>query len=100
MTWSGGDWASGCKLSRPNWSRGLNPQLHGGLLVADVRATVLPTGPASATATFSSADQWEMLFDGEVLFVLNHRTWPVFNPMKFYIPPRRQVHRGSLQVQE
>jgi serine protease Do len=75
-----------------------HPQLHGGLLVGDVR----PDGPAYR-AGIRSGDvlvglhQWEMLSPDNVLFVINHPDLSTFSPMRFYILRGGQVHRGSLQ---
>jgi serine protease Do len=79
----------------------VNPQLHGGLTVTDVRAE-----SAAAKAGLQRGDilvglhTWEMLTMDNVTFVLNHNDLPTFNPLKFYIIRAGQVHRGWLQQVE
>jgi serine protease Do len=74
------------------------PQLHGGLLVADVRAE-----SAAGKAGIQRGDilvglhQWEMLSSENVQFVLNHPDLTSFSPVRFYILRNGQVHRGWLQ---
>ena len=78
-----------------------HPQLHGGLLVADVRSE-----SAAAKAGIQRGDilvglhQWEMLTLENVLFVLNHSELASFSPVRFYILREGQVHRGWLQPAE
>src|SRR5262249_18675550 len=73
-------------------------QLHGGLLVVDVR----PEG-AAARAGIQRGDvlvglhQWEMLAMENVRWVLTHPDLATFQPLRFYIVRAGQVHRGSLQ---
>jgi len=76
-----------------------NPQLHGGMLVTDVRTE----GPA-AKAGLQKGDilvglhQWEMLSPENVTFVMTHQDLATFNPVRFYIIRAGQVHRGWLQL--
>jgi serine protease Do len=75
-----------------------HPQLHGGLVVNDVR----PESPA-ARAGFRNGDvlvglhTWEMLSLDNVRFVLDHPDRSTFAPLRFYILRAGQVHRGVLQ---
>jgi serine protease Do len=75
-----------------------NQQLHGGLLVADVRAD-----GAAGKAGIQRGDilvglhQWEMLTADNVVFVLTHPDLANFNPLRFYIVRNGQVHRGWIQ---
>jgi serine protease Do len=75
------------------------PQLHGGLLVVDLRSD----SPA-AKAGIQRGDilvglhQWEMLNPENVLFVLNHPDLQNFNPLSFYILRTGRVHRGAMQL--
>jgi serine protease Do len=77
------------------------PQLHGGLLVADVRAE-----SAAGKAGIQRGDiliglhQWEMLSPENVQFVLNHPDLASFSPLRFYILRSGQVHRGWLHPAE
>jgi serine protease Do len=78
-----------------------HPQLHGGLLISDVRSD----SPAFRAGVRNGdvlvgLHQWEMLSPENVLFVLNHPDLSNFNPMRFYILRNGQVHRGSLQLAE
>jgi serine protease Do len=78
-----------------------NQQLHGGLLVVDVRAD-----GAAGKAGIQRGDvlvglhQWEMLTPDNVVFVLTHPDLASFNPLRFYIVRAGQVHRGWLQQVE
>jgi serine protease Do len=78
-----------------------NQQLHGGLLVVEVR----PDG-AAGKAGIQRGDvlvglhQWEMLTPDNVVFVLTHPDLASFNPLRFYIVRSGQVHRGWLQQVE
>jgi serine protease Do len=78
-----------------------NQQLHGGLLVVDVRAD-----GAAGKAGIQRGDilvglhQWEMLTPDNVVFVLTHPDLASFNPLRFYIVRSGQVHRGWLQQVE
>jgi serine protease Do len=75
-----------------------NQQLHGGLLVLDVRAD-----GATAKAGIQRGDilvglhQWEMLTPDNVVFVLTHPDLANFGPLRFYIVRSGQVHRGWIQ---
>jgi serine protease Do len=77
------------------------PQLHGGLYIADVRVE-----SAAAKAGLNRGDilvglhQWEMLTTENVQFVLNHPDLASFSPLRFYILRSGQVHRGWLQPAE
>jgi serine protease Do len=75
-----------------------HPQLHGGLLIADVR----PEGVAGKAGiqrgdVLVGLHQWEMLSADNVLFVLNHPDLTTIQPLRFYILRGGQVHRGWLQ---
>ncbi len=78
-----------------------HPQLHGGLLVAEVRAE-----SAAAKAGIQRGDilvglhQWEMLTAENVQFVLNHADLATFSPLRFYILRDGQIHRGWLPPAE
>lgn len=90
----------GMKLNpvAPDTVNAANPQLHGGLVVSEVR----PEG-AAAKASIQRGDilvglhQWETLTLDNVSFVLNHPDLANFNPLKFYIVRNKQVHRGWFQ---
>jgi serine protease Do len=78
-----------------------HPQLHGGLLIADVR----PDGVAGKAGiqrgdVLVGLHQWEMLSADNVLFVLNHADLATIQPLRFYILRGGQVHRGWLQPVE
>jgi serine protease Do len=79
----------------------VNPQLHGGLAVTDLRGDGV-----AARAGLQKGDilvglhSWEMLSLENVLFVLNHQDLPSFNPLRFYIIRAGQVHRGWIQQVE
>ncbi len=78
-----------------------NSQLHGGLLVSEIRDDGL-----AAKAGIQKGDilvglhSWEMLTLDNVLFVLNHPDLATFNPLRFYIIRAGQVHRGWIQQVE
>jgi serine protease Do len=78
-----------------------NQQLHGGLLVVDVRAD-----GAAGKAGIQRGDvlvglhQWEMLTPDNVVFVLTRPDLASFNPLRFYIVRNGQVHRGWIQQVE
>ncbi len=77
-----------------------HPQLHGGLLVNDVRAD----SPA-AKAGIQKGDillglhSWEMLTLENVQFVLNHQDLATFNPVRFYVLRNGTVHRGTVTIE-
>ena len=62
-----------------------NPQLHGGLAIVDVTA-----GSAAAAAGLQKGDvlvglhSWETLRVDDVSFVLNHKDYASFLPLKYY----------------
>jgi len=72
-----------------------NPQLHGGLLVADVAP-----GSVAATAGIQKGDvliglhQWETLSIDNVAFVLNHKDLSSFLPLKFYVARDGKLRDG------
>jgi serine protease Do len=76
-----------------------HPQLHGGLLVKEVR-----TDSPAARAGLRQGDilvglhQWEMLSLDNVMYVLNHPDRRTFGPLQFYILRGGQVHRGWVQL--
>jgi serine protease Do len=77
------------------------PQLHGGLLIADVR----PDSSASKAGLqrgdiLIGLHQWETLTTDSVQWVLNHPDLATFNPLKFYVLRAGQMHRGYLQASE
>jgi serine protease Do len=78
----------------------VNTQLHGGLLVADVRPD-----SAAGRAGLQRGDvlvglhMWEMLTLDNVRFVLEHPDLASFNPLRFYILRGSTVHRGWLQAE-
>lgn len=71
----------------------VNPQLRGGLLVAEIS----PDGPA-AKAGFQRGDiliglhQWETVNVDNVLYVLNHQEVATFTPVKYF-----RIRAGQLQ---
>ncbi len=74
-----------------------NPQLHGGLLVTEVVA-----GGAGASAGIQKGDilvglhTWETLNLDNVAFVLNHKDFASFLPLKFYIARDGKLRDGWL----
>jgi serine protease Do len=72
-----------------------NPQLHGGLLVTDVS-----TGSAAANAGFQKGDilvglhLWETLNPDNVAFVLNHKDFATFQPLRFYLSRDGKLRDG------
>jgi serine protease Do len=75
-----------------------HPQLHGGMVIADVRAD-----SAASRAGLQRGDilvglhQWEMLNPDNVTFVVQHPELPTLLPLRFYILRAGQVHRGWFQ---
>jgi serine protease Do len=75
-----------------------NPQLHGGMIVVDVRASSI-----AAKAGIQRGDilvglhTWETLTIENVGFVLNHPDLPNLNPLAFYIIRAGQLRKGWLQ---
>ena len=76
-----------------------NPQLHGGLVVGEVRANS-PAGRAGLRQgdVLVGLHQWEMLTLDNVVYVLNHPDRHTFGQLKFYILRAGQVHRGALDL--
>ena len=78
-----------------------NPQLHGGLLVTDVRTD----GPA-ADAGVHKGDiliglhQFAMTTPDNVLYVLNLPELATINPLRFYYLRNGQLQKGTLQTGE
>ena len=72
-----------------------NPQLRGGLLVTEVAA-----GNSAASAGIQKGDiivglhQWESLNLDNVTFVLNHKDFATFLPLKFYLSRDGKVLDG------
>jgi serine protease Do len=76
-----------------------NPQLHGGMMIADVR----PDSGASKAGLqrgdiLVGLHNWETLNVDSVTWVLNHPDLSTFNPLRFYILRGGQVHRGFVQA--
>ncbi len=77
----------------------VNPQLHGGLEIVNVRAD-----GAAARAGLKKGDilvglhQWETLSLDNVTYVLNHPDLSTFNPMSFFILRGGQVRKGDLSA--
>jgi serine protease Do len=75
-----------------------NPQLHGGMIVVDVRP-----GTLAGKAGIQRGDilvglhTWETLTIENVGFVLNHPDLPNLNPLAFYIIRNGQLRKGWLQ---
>lgn len=77
----------------------INPQLHGGLIIAEVRAS----GSADKAGIkrgdiLVGLHQWEMLNLENVKFVLNHPDLATFTPLRFYTLRDGKVQRGCLQT--
>lgn len=74
-----------------------NPALRGGLLVTEVVA-----GGAANTSGIVRGDilvglhQWEMLRAEDVSFVLTHRDFPTFLPLKFFVSRDGRLRDGVL----
>jgi serine protease Do len=72
-----------------------NPQLHGGLMVVDVAA-----GSAAAAAGIQKGDilvglhLWETLNPENVAFVLNHKDFATFQPLRFYLARDGKLRDG------
>jgi serine protease Do len=72
--------------------------LHGGLMITEVRSD-----SAAAKAGIQKGDilvgldQWEMLNQDNVTFVLTHPNVTASTPLRFYLVRNGQVHRGWLQ---
>jgi serine protease Do len=76
-----------------------NAQLNGGLLVTDVAA-----GSVAATAGIVKGDilvglhNWETLNADNVAFVLNHKDFATFLPLKFYVARDGKIRDGWIQT--
>jgi serine protease Do len=72
-----------------------NPQLHGGLLVTDVAV-----GGVGATSGIQKGDilvglhTWETLNLDNVVFVLTHKDFATFQPLKFYVSRDGKLRDG------
>jgi len=72
-----------------------NPQLHGGLLVTDVAV-----GSIAAASGIQKGDilvglhTWETLNIDNVTFVLNHKDFATFQPLKFYLARDGKLRDG------
>jgi len=72
-----------------------NPQLHGGLLVTDVAV-----GSIAAASGIQKGDilvglhTWETLNLDNVTFVLNHKDFATFQPLKFYLSREGKLRDG------
>jgi len=72
-----------------------NPLLHGGLLVTDVA-----TGSAAAAAGIQKGDilvglhLWETLNSDNVAFILNHKDFATFQPLRFYLARDSKLRDG------
>jgi serine protease Do len=83
-----------------------NPQLHGGMLVSDLRLD----GPAAKAGVQrndillglgvgSGPEQpWEMLTIDNVLYVLNHPDLPSARALKFYVLRNGVVQKGTINL--
>jgi serine protease Do len=75
-----------------------NRQLHGGLVVTDVRAdSVAGKAGIQKGDVLIGLHQWETVSIDNVIFVLTHRDLASFNPLCFYIVRSGQIHRGWFQ---
>jgi len=76
-----------------------NSQLHGGLLVTEVAV-----GGAAATAGIQKGDvlvglhQWETLTAENVAFVLNHKDFASFLPLRFYVARDGKLRDGWINA--
>jgi len=72
-----------------------NPQLHGGMIVTEVA-----TGGVGATAGIAKGDilvglhNWETLNLDNVTFVLNHKDFTTFLPLKYYVARDGKIRDG------
>jgi serine protease Do len=72
-----------------------NPQLHGGMLVTEVAA-----GGAAAAGGVQKGDilvglhLWETLNAENVVFVLNHKDFATFQPLRFYLARDGKLRDG------
>jgi serine protease Do len=72
-----------------------NPQLHGGLMVTEVAV-----GGTAAAAGIQKGDvlvglhQWETLRPDDVAFVLNHKDFASFLPLKYYLAREGKLKDG------
>jgi serine protease Do len=76
-----------------------HPQLHGGLLVGEVR----PDSPASQAGlrigdVLVGLHQWEMLTPEHVRFVLEHPDRRSFSPLRYFVIRTGQVHPGTFRL--
>ena len=75
-----------------------NPQLPGGMIVTEVSA-----GGAASTAGISKGDilvglhNWETLNLDNIAFVLNHKDFATFLPLKYYIARDGTIRDGWIQ---
>ena len=76
-----------------------HPQLHGGLLITDVRpdSTATKAGLQRGDILIG-LHQWETLNLDSVQWVLSNPELATFNPLKFYILRAGQIHRGAVQA--
>jgi serine protease Do len=76
-----------------------NAQLHGGLLVTEVAV-----GGAASTAGIQKGDilvglhQWETLSVDNVAFVLNHKDYASFLPLRFYVARGDKLRDGWINA--
>jgi len=90
----------GLKVQRVNAElvSSTNKQLHGGLVVDDVRGESPATrGGIQRGDILVGLHQWEMLSLENVVYVLTHPDLASFTPLRFYIIRSGQVHRGWIQ---
>jgi serine protease Do len=75
-----------------------NPQLHGGMIVTDVAA-----GGVAGNAGIVKGDilvglhNWETLNLDNIVFVLNHKDFATFLPLKYYVARNGQIRDGLIQ---
>ncbi|MBI1916806.1 MAG: trypsin-like peptidase domain-containing protein [Planctomycetes bacterium] len=90
----------GMKLQRVNAElvSSTNRQLHGGLVVDDVRGeSPAARGGIQRGDILVGLHQWEMLSLENVVYVLTHPDLATLTPLRFYIIRSGQVHRGWIQ---